>query len=78
MTHEDLQQTVEQRIQTWESALTRELEQTTAQAERDRIQRELVELGARRDRMEGLDASQLQKLSEHLARDPRAWLRHEA
>lgn len=72
----DLKRETRERLDVWERELRIAIQQTEAEPERERIQRELMEISTRRDQLDQLDAEQLQTLRDHLARDPRDWVRH--
>lgn len=74
----DLMQETRDRLDEWERQLRLAIQETEAEPERERIQRELMELSTRREQLDQLDEKQLETLHDHLARDPRRWVRHES
>lgn len=74
----DLMQETKERLDEWERQLRSAIEQTQIEGERERIQRELMELTTRREQLGELSEQQLRTLRDHLQRDPRAWVRHQA
>ena len=74
----DLMQETKERLDEWERQLRAAIERTQIEDERARIQRELMELTTRRDQLDQLTEQQLRTLRDHLQRDPREWVRHQA
>lgn len=74
----DLIQEAKERLDEWERQLRAAIERTQIEDERQRIQRELMELTTRRERLDELSDEQLRTLHHHLQRDPKKWVRHEA
>jgi hypothetical protein len=72
----DLKRETKERLDEWERQLRLAIQETQAEPERERIQRELMELSTRREQLDQLDANQLKTLHDHLSRDPRQWVRH--
>lgn len=74
----DLIQETRERLDEWERQLRTAIERTQIEGERERIQRELMELTTRREQLGELTEQQLRTLRDHLQRDPREWVRHQA
>ena len=74
----DLMKETEERLDRWERELRAAIQETEAEPERERIQRQLMELSTRREQLDQLDEGQLRTLRDHLSRVPRRWVRHEA
>lgn len=72
----DLKEETRNRLAEWKEQLEAAITETEATAERERIQRELMELDTRRQQLDALNPEQLKTLHEHLQRDPREWVRH--
>lgn len=73
----DLMQETKERLDEWERQLRLAVGETQAEQERQRIQRQLMEISTRRDQLEQLDPQQLATLHKNLAKDPRGWIRHQ-
>lgn len=74
----NLRQQTRERLDAWEKQLLRAIEQTQVEGERQRIQAELMELSTRRNRLDELTEEQLRTLHDHLQRDPKRWVDHQA
>lgn len=74
----NLMQETRKRLDEWEKQLRAAIERTQLEGERERIQRELMELTTRREQLGQLTEQQLRTLRDHLQRDPREWVRHQA
>jgi len=73
-----LEQATRQRLDRWEQVLRGALEQTQVEDEKQRLERELAELGQARTELPSMTRAQQQRLHDHLSRDPAAWLAHAA
>ncbi len=72
----DLKEMTKERLTHWQRRLAIALTNTHIESERQRIQRQLAELSNARDDLDRLSADQLDRLHQHLERDPDEWIAH--